>query len=372
MNEMDETKKHIDELVTTRNQKQAELLAIGRKIASSSTPIVVAFVDLAESTQMKQDHEAEEWLGFVFEFIQSVDQLARVAGGTVVKRIGDELMVTFNDVQASEHFVDSLITTLQIYRYKIAVDYGNAYHFLFLDHLPPDPYGRMVDRCARIAKYAGAGTVICTGEYRNQLGNPAAYVSIGSVALRGFRNPEELFARSLVEVDSDEYLKPLISMVNEEGLRVQGYRLVGRKLTTEFVREFGGGRARPFLARELLNTPKLPYSPTEFADVMRGAANVEEKEHEFFGYFLEWEGTFESFTRNNFEISLCLQLRSPATSTDSYFLILLLLPLCNLKIINVLRKGQRLRARGVIQGIQFRIITLNYVDLEIVAESGGA
>jgi class 3 adenylate cyclase len=32
--------------------------------------------------------------GFVFEFIQRVDQLARVADGTVVKRIGDELMVT--------------------------------------------------------------------------------------------------------------------------------------------------------------------------------------------------------------------------------------------------------------------------------------
>src|SRR5712691_4508633 len=115
--------KHIDELVATRNQKQAELLTIGHKIASSATPIVVAFVDLAESTQMKQDHTPEEWLGYVFEFIQRVDQLARGADGTVVKRIGDELMVTFNDVQASERFVDSLIsdTALQIYRYKIAV-----------------------------------------------------------------------------------------------------------------------------------------------------------------------------------------------------------------------------------------------------------
>ena len=47
-------------------------------------------------------------------------------------------MVTFNDVQASERFVDSLITdtALQIYRYKIAVDCGSAYHFRFLEHLP--------------------------------------------------------------------------------------------------------------------------------------------------------------------------------------------------------------------------------------------
>jgi len=102
-------------------------------------------------------------------------------------------------------------TVLQTYRYKITLDYGSAYHFRFLEHLPDDPYGPMVDRCARIAKYAGAGTVICTGEYRNQLGNPAAYVSIGSVPLRGFRNPEELFSRSLVEVDSEEYLNPSFS-----------------------------------------------------------------------------------------------------------------------------------------------------------------
>ena len=173
---MDETKKHIDDLVTTRNQKQAELLVIGRQIASSATPIVVAFADLAESTQIKQDREPEEWLGYIFEFIKRVDQRARDADGTVVKRIGDELMVTFKDVQASERFVDSLITdtVLQTYRYKIAIDYGSAYHFRFGEHLADDPYGPVVDRCARIAKYAAAGTVLCTGEYRNQLGNPSA------------------------------------------------------------------------------------------------------------------------------------------------------------------------------------------------------
>jgi class 3 adenylate cyclase len=70
----------------------------------------VAFVDLAESTQMKQDREPPEWLGSIFEFIKRVDQRARDADGTVVKRIGDELMITFKDVQASERFVGSLIT----------------------------------------------------------------------------------------------------------------------------------------------------------------------------------------------------------------------------------------------------------------------
>ena len=105
---------------------------------------------------------------------------------------------------------------------------------------------------------------------------------------------------------------------------------------------------------------------------MRGAVNVEEKEREYIGYFVEWEGTFESFTRDSSEICLRLQLRSPSSFADSYFLIILLLPLSNLEIVNALRKGLRLRARGVIHDIQLHIITLNYVDLEIVAERGGA
>lgn len=367
---MDETKKHIDELVATRTQKQAELKAIGREIAASATPIVVAFVDLAGSTEMKQDCEPDEWLGSVFDFVNGVTQRAKGADGTVVKRIGDELMLTFEDVQASERFVDSLVAdpALQMYRYKMAVDFGNAYHFRFIEHLPDDPYGPVVDRCARIAKYAGVGTVICTAEYRNQLGNSAGYVSMGSFALRGFREPEELFARWLVEVDSEEYLKPLVNAVNSEGPHVEGYRFVGRKLTTQFVREFSEYSVRPFLARELLNVPKLLYSPSELYEVTQATANPTEKEHEFYGYFVEWDGTFESFTRGSFEITLMLCIGTFA----SYHHLILHLPLGYLELVKSLEKGQSLRARGIIQAIFVGSITLNYVDLEIAAESGGA
>jgi hypothetical protein len=128
------------------------------------------------------------------------------------------------------------------------------------------------------------------------------YVSIGKFALRGFPETEELFARSLLDVDSEEYLKPLVAAANDEVSRLQGYRVVGRKLNTEFIREFGEGHVRPFLARELLNVPRLPYSPRQFADVMLGAVNVEEKEREFIGYLVEWEGTFDSFTSDKNQI----------------------------------------------------------------------
>jgi class 3 adenylate cyclase len=106
----------------------------------------------------------------------------------VVKRIGDELMVTFKDLAGAECFVDSPVTdtVLQTYQYKIAVDFGSAYHFRFVEHLADDPYGPVVDRCARIAKYAGPSTVICSRAYRNRVANPAAYVSMGNFALRSW------------------------------------------------------------------------------------------------------------------------------------------------------------------------------------------
>jgi hypothetical protein len=185
---------------------------------------------------------------------------------------------------------------------------------------------------------------------------------MGKFALRGFPEPEELFARSLIDVDSEEYLKPLVAAANAEASRGQGYKVVSRKVTGEFFREFGEGSARPFLARELLNVPKLPYSPK--AVVVRGAANANEKEREFFGYFVEWEGTFDGYTRHPYGIDLTVRLGSPNLD-DLYHVLSLSLPHTNLETVKTLRKGQQLRARGVINDIFSVVIKLNYVDLEI-------
>ncbi len=70
-------------------------------------------------------------------------------------------------------------------------------------------------------------------------------------------------------------------------------------------------------------------------------------------------------TRNQKQAELLTMGREIASSA-------LLLPLNNLELVKVLEKGQRLRARGIIHDIYVGVITLNYVDIETVAESGGA
>ena len=367
---MDESEKHIDELVATRKRKQDELLQIGQQIASLATPKVVAFIDLAESTQLKQDRKPEEWLGYIFEYIECIDQLARDANGTVIKRIGDEVMATFNDVQASECFVKSLIsdTVLQKYRYKIALDYGKVYHFQFKKGLAGDPYGPVVDRCARIAKLASPNTVICTFEYHNQLINPTDYLSMGPFSLDGFPEPEQLFTMSVVKVESEDFLTPLVSKLNNISQHDQGYRFINRKFTPEFLRSSGKGDVRPFIARELLNVPKLPYSPKQFDEILRSTCNREEKERKFLGYFIEWEGKVSSFKPNDYGIRISLEINEGSLFSQ-YTTLILLLPLTYLEIVEALGKGQRLRPRGIIYDIYIGIIYLNYVDFETIKES---
>jgi class 3 adenylate cyclase len=134
---MNDMTQHVDDIVNAQIPKCTELQAIGQKIASSSSHIVVAFIHLAESTQLKQYRLPEQWPGYVFEFVNEVDGLARSADSTVAIRIGDEIMVTFTNTRASEKFVDSLTADkmLQTYRRKGGVYYGSAYHFRIFEHL---------------------------------------------------------------------------------------------------------------------------------------------------------------------------------------------------------------------------------------------
>jgi class 3 adenylate cyclase len=337
-------KKHIDELVAERHRRQSELVSLGAEIASSARPIVVAFVDLADSTALKHERKPEEWLAYVFDFVQIVDQVATTSGGTIVKRIGDELMITFENVTASETFMDAAATqgALISYKYKIAVDYGDAYHFRFVDHLADDPYGPVVDRCARIAKLVSAGSVLTTRDYVAQITNPSDYIVVGQFSLKGVPGLQELFVRSIVDANAEEYLAPLLTILNSQARNLAGYRFTGRTFSVSDLRNFGGTPARPFIARELLNVPRLPLTLPQLAAVLSDASYSTEKELEFYGYFVEWTASFESFERGERDITVTL--RDPEAVI--YSRIKLLLPLNYLEIAKQLTKGQTIRARG--------------------------
>jgi hypothetical protein len=182
---------------------------------------------------------------------------------------------------------------------------------------------------------------------------------MGEFSLKGFSKPQQIFARSLIEIEPEKYLAPLLNAVNQTAPKLDGYRSIGRKFTVGFIRDFGNGKARPFLARELLNIAKLRYSLEEVCDLAI-KIGISELSNQCVGYFVEWEGTFDGYERDE-DIKVAVRTQPGAFFSKLY----LRLPSNALEVIRQIEKGQPLRVRGVIEQI-FLFITINYVDLEFL------
>ncbi len=63
---------------------------------------VVLFVDMADSTAMKEKTPEVSWLNTTMWFYKVASEIIQEFGGTIVKYIGDEVMAVFNDDYAAE------------------------------------------------------------------------------------------------------------------------------------------------------------------------------------------------------------------------------------------------------------------------------
>ncbi len=212
-------RRHADQKIKERPLNQVELALLGEEIAASARSTVIVFIDLTDSTLMKYQKPVEEWIGLVYEFIKRCDHLAQQRGGTVVKHIGDEVMVTFPEVASAETFLLCMLEdqTLIHYRYKAAVDFGDAY-FLHAHHAdtlptsycpwpaPQDPYGKVVDRCARIAALAPSGCILCSEDYKRALHRE--FPLAGTRVLKGIHDPCHIYYRHLPTLDGGCLMHP--------------------------------------------------------------------------------------------------------------------------------------------------------------------
>ena len=291
---------NINELVKGLGAKRAELADLGARIKKSGTPLAILFIDLADSASIKETQSDEDWLGFIFEFLETLSNAVAGAGGTIIKRIGDELLITFESTEACESFIDSLTADLDFqrrYPYKIAVDYGTVYHFRFAEGLTDDPYGRPVDRCARLAKAARPESILCSADYRKHVSN-RRYTALGTFTLKGFSEPQEVFLRTWTQrVDSKEYLHPILEHLNRDADSLSGFRYVLRKHSPEDFKFTSSHSGRPFLLRELVNLPCLPYSLKDFYGLLK---RIEQPERQkYIGYIINWSVCFDSYTQGS-------------------------------------------------------------------------
>jgi len=291
--------KHIDALVKKYLGQLQQADELGKSIEDQAKLTAVLFIDLADSTTMKSCTSARSWLGHIFTFISVISELAEKGSGTVVKRIGDEVMLTFDTTASSEQFLDSLAESKlhEHFHFKIATDYGKAYHFKFQSGLADDPYGTVVDRCARIAKYCKPGVTLCSGDYVCGVGNKSFFYPLGSFSLKGLPDPEPIFLRKPQPFPpSKEYLEPLLAALNAPANQWRGFRYATRPYTpASFSLPTQHVFARPFLLRELLTLPRLPYSFQEFRVMIKNLDG--DSRNQYLGYYVEWEAPFEGLIR---------------------------------------------------------------------------
>jgi class 3 adenylate cyclase len=355
---------YLDAKIREHSLRKSELEDLGQEIAASARPTVVTFIDLAGSTEIKEGTTPEEWLGFIYEFIRRCSQLIQESKGTVIKRIGDEVMATFRGADDAESFLIAIRAdkTLRKYDYKVALDFGDAYHFQFIDGGEEDPYGTVVDRCARIAKLAKAGSILCSGEYKAQLRDDGSYQSVGEVPLKGIGIPCHIYFRSLVAIDSEAYLRPLITSINSTAPFMDGFRTVGQRLAAAEMQSIPDGTVRPFLVQELLNFPKSKYSFRAFSAMYSKTSDKDEKEafaQSYVGYLFDWEGTFDEIAHNDRS-----ELWISVTQGESRIRLILRLPRFYLEMARAFKKNQKMSGRGIYEKFSGPLGILNYVEVD--------
>ncbi|MDQ8044047.1 MAG: adenylate/guanylate cyclase domain-containing protein [Solirubrobacteraceae bacterium] len=158
--------------------------------------VAIAFADLAGFTRLTEEEGDLEAVSVVERFFEQVER-SLPEDCRIIKTIGDEVMVVGSDPGAL------LAWAVQFQQDRderplprIGVHSGPA---IFRDG---DYYGREINRAARIVTRGAGGEVIVTGTLRD-----AAHLrtfelqSIGSVRLKGFEQPEELFVVRRTEPD---------------------------------------------------------------------------------------------------------------------------------------------------------------------------
>jgi len=171
-----------------------ELKAI---LKEKTAPLIIAFIDLAGSTPLKEKHPQETWLPIIARFLSLVSKQVIHSHGNVVKYIGDEIMAVFPNVdnlgaQRAESFVweceKALSDEGDIYAAKYAIDCGEAARIQ--DNQEADDFlGTCVDRCARIAKIALPHTAVGTGQFVSMSKNPNSWSDVGEFEVRGLKDP---------------------------------------------------------------------------------------------------------------------------------------------------------------------------------------
>jgi len=180
--------------------ERRELEKLRHQLSRSRGPLVVAFIDLCGSTELKRQPQ-ERWLPIVGEFLLDVTRCVSRNKGRVVKYIGDEVLAIFEHPNArktisqAESFVSDCEATLRKRGKSVAkwaLDFGRVVP-ISVPGGASDFLGTTVDRCARIGKLLAPGTVLVSADFVAASSNRKRWRRIGSVRPKGIEKPFDVF-----------------------------------------------------------------------------------------------------------------------------------------------------------------------------------
>lgn len=356
----------VDGLVNRRTQLQKGLQEIKAAIQDSKKEIAICFIDLADSTSIKETMTDDEWLQYIYEFLTEVDILARQSNGEVIKRIGDEVMISFDKFQNSEIFTGKISksSNLDKYKFKIGLDFGEVFYLKFESHLKNDPYGSVVDRCARIAGLSKSGIMTCSDSYYSRVKEKSSYIILESVKLKGISGACTLYATSIFGSNSEEYTRPLRKAIEDSVHKSKGFKTYFGAPSHKEIVESQNSVARPFMAIGLLNIPTLPISFRQLATDSRGL-DLAQKREKYIGYGVEWTLQFKSFKKQN-DHYIVLADPNPKSDFDIDGAEVIL-PLFWRECLEMIRGNPKIVVKGVITDVFFRFV-VNYADIMILED----
>jgi class 3 adenylate cyclase len=215
---------------------------------------VVLFADLVGSTEFKRYHSAREGLAKVLQHNEVVSKCVGKYGGSVIKYLGDGVMVMFEGENREIHALEAgleIIRQMNVvndqygWKYpfsmstKMGIHSGPVWMFLY-ENSGEDPQGTTVDVAARLTSLAGPSQIMCSKEVYDKVGQTSRIPKPSVQLKRYLRGIKERFDLFVIMPEGFEYKTPDIESFpfDLENRLKKAYRLFHEKKSDEAFNEF--------------------------------------------------------------------------------------------------------------------------------------
>ena len=175
----------LDDLVTSVLNEQSPLSSAGLE-----GTMTLVFTDIVDSTSLAETLGDTAWAELISRHESTIRQVTAAQGGTVVKLLGDGSMLAFESARAAVRAAVDIQRASEHAAFGIRI----GVHTGEVIRTADDLLGLTVNKAARVASAAGAGTVLLSSTTRDLVGSLEG-IRMGEpkiVALKGLSDTHQI------------------------------------------------------------------------------------------------------------------------------------------------------------------------------------